>query len=169
MTSTFITGSCSTGAPLCMPSLKAIEPAILNAISFESTSCEEPSYRLTFTSTPGYPPATPLPAAPRPPDVPRHTEPAQHAVHQHFEVEFAHPRDNRLARGLVRPHVEGGVFLRQLAECFAHLLLVGGGFGLHRHVNHRVGKRDRLEDDRVRRVGQRLAREGVLQRKHRRD
>jgi hypothetical protein len=34
-------------------SLKAIEPAILNAISFESTSWYEPSNSVIFTSTTG--------------------------------------------------------------------------------------------------------------------
>ena len=36
-----------------MASLNAIEPAILNAISFESTSWYEPSNNVTFTSTTG--------------------------------------------------------------------------------------------------------------------
>ena len=46
-------GSSSTGFALRKPSLKPIEPAILNAISFESTSWYEPSNAVTFTSTMG--------------------------------------------------------------------------------------------------------------------
>ena len=46
-------GSSSTGFALRKPSLKPIEPAILNAISFESTSWYEPSNTVTFTSTTG--------------------------------------------------------------------------------------------------------------------
>ena len=42
-TSTAITGSSSFGFARCIASLKAIEPAILNAISLESTSWYEPS------------------------------------------------------------------------------------------------------------------------------
>ncbi|CFO11737.1 Uncharacterised protein [Bordetella pertussis] len=36
-----------------MPSLKAIEAAILNAFSFESTSWYEPKNSVAFTSTTG--------------------------------------------------------------------------------------------------------------------
>ncbi len=42
-TSTAITGSSSTGAAFLAASWKAIEPAILNAISEESTSWKLPS------------------------------------------------------------------------------------------------------------------------------
>ena len=61
-TSTFMIGSSSTGFALAKPSLKAIEPAILNAISLESTSWYEPSVSATFTSTIGKPAITPLPS-----------------------------------------------------------------------------------------------------------
>ena len=43
MTSTANTGSSSTGPAFCIAFLNAIEPAILNAISDESTSWYEPS------------------------------------------------------------------------------------------------------------------------------
>ena len=46
-------GSSSTGLALRMPSLKPIEPAILNAFSFESTSWYEPKNSVTLTSTTG--------------------------------------------------------------------------------------------------------------------
>jgi len=52
-TSTRITGSSSTGPALFAASLNAIDPAILNAISFESTSWNEPSYSVTRTSATG--------------------------------------------------------------------------------------------------------------------
>ena len=51
VTTTFMIGSVSTGSALRIASLKAIEPAILNAISDESTSWYEPSLSVTFTST----------------------------------------------------------------------------------------------------------------------
>ena len=53
MTSTFIIGSSTCGAPLRAASRKPIEPAILNAISFESTSWYEPSTSFTLMSTIG--------------------------------------------------------------------------------------------------------------------
>ncbi len=51
--STFITGSRMVGLALAMASLKASEPAILNAISEESTSWYWPSSRRTLKSTIG--------------------------------------------------------------------------------------------------------------------
>ncbi len=44
-------GSNSTGLALVIPSLNAIEPAIWNAISEESTSWKLPSYTCTLKST----------------------------------------------------------------------------------------------------------------------
>ena len=52
-TSTDMTGSRSFGFARFMPSLKAIEPAILNERSLESTSWYEPSISSTLTSTTG--------------------------------------------------------------------------------------------------------------------
>ena len=52
-TSTAISGSRMIGLALRTPSLKAWEPAILNAISEESTSWYAPSSRVAFTPTIG--------------------------------------------------------------------------------------------------------------------
>lgn len=52
-TSTAIIGSSSTGFARRIASLNAIEPAIRNAFSFESTSWYEPNVRCTLTSTTG--------------------------------------------------------------------------------------------------------------------
>ena len=59
-TSTAIIGSSSTGLAWRMPSLNAIDAAILNAFSFESTSWYEPSNSVTLTSTTGKPASTPF-------------------------------------------------------------------------------------------------------------
>ena len=59
VTSTLNTGSNITGLAFVAACLSAIDPAILNAISDESTSWYDPSYRVTFTSTKGYPAITP--------------------------------------------------------------------------------------------------------------
>ena len=48
-------GSRMAGSALAKASLTAIEPAILNAISEESTSWNDPSNRVTLTSTTGNP------------------------------------------------------------------------------------------------------------------
>ena len=54
-TSTFMIGSRMAGSALAKASLMAIDPAILNAISDESTSWYDPSKRVTLTSTTGNP------------------------------------------------------------------------------------------------------------------
>ena len=53
VTSTRIIGSSTTGLAFSTASLMAIEAAILNAISDESTSWYEPSWTVTLTSTIG--------------------------------------------------------------------------------------------------------------------
>ena len=63
VTSTFMIGSNKTDLPCLHPSLNAIEPAILNAISEESTSWYEPSTTVALKSITGYPANIPLSAA----------------------------------------------------------------------------------------------------------
>ena len=53
VTSTFITGSRIAGSAFTTPSLAAMLPAILNAISDESTSWYEPSMRVALMSITG--------------------------------------------------------------------------------------------------------------------
>src|SRR6266851_3087078 len=66
-TSTFMMGSRRTGEALWQASLNAIEPAILNAISELSTSCELPSISTAATSTMVKPARMPLSNASRMP------------------------------------------------------------------------------------------------------
>ena len=58
--STFIIGSSNTDLACLHPSLKAIDAAILNAISEESTSWYEPSTNVALKSITGYPASTPF-------------------------------------------------------------------------------------------------------------
>ena len=60
VTSNFMIGSSNIGLAFRAADCNAIEPAILNAISDESTSWNEPSYKVAFISTIGYPATTPL-------------------------------------------------------------------------------------------------------------
>ena len=60
-------GSSSTGAARRAASRNAMDPAILNAISDESTSCDEPSSSVTVTSSTGYPARMPVVSASRTP------------------------------------------------------------------------------------------------------
>jgi hypothetical protein len=67
VTSTRISGSRITGEAFATASLRAIEAAIRNAISLESTSWKEPSKRVALTSTIGWPAWGPVSRASRMP------------------------------------------------------------------------------------------------------
>ena len=56
-----------------------------------------------------------------------------------------------------------GSSLRELGQRLAQPVLVGLGLGLDRDLDDRIGKFDRLEHDRMRRVAQRIAGGGVAQ------
>src|SRR6185437_4378880 len=82
-------------------------------------------------------------------DVGLDAELAHHAVHQDLEVELAHAADDGLAGLGVGVDAEGGIFLGELGQGLAHLLLVALGLGLDGDVNDRGGELDGLEQDGV--------------------
>ena len=96
-------------------------------------------------------------------DVGGDLELADHAVDEHVEVQLAHAGDERLAALLVRLDAEGRVLLGEALEGDAELVLVGLGLRLDGDLDDRLGEGHRLEHDRVLRVGQRVAGEGVLE------
>src|SRR3546814_1817591 len=63
---------------------------------------------------------------------------AAHAVDDDVEVQLAHALDHRLAALGVGRDAERRVLLRQAVERDAHLLLVGLGLRLHRHLDDRL-------------------------------
>ena len=72
---------------------------------------------------------------------------AAHAVHDDVEVKFAHAGDDRLAGFLVGLDREGGIFLDQAAEGFAHLFAIGLGLRLDGHGDNGLREGRRLELD----------------------
>jgi hypothetical protein len=88
---------------------------------------------------------------------------ADHPVDEHVEVELAHPGDERLGRLRVGLDPEGRVLLRQALQGDGQLVLVGLGLGLDLDLDDRLREGHRLEDDRMLRIGQRVAGEGVLE------
>src|SRR5690606_29109132 len=54
-----------------------------------------------------------------------YVELAEHAIHEDFQVQLAHARDDRLARLVVYAHVEGRIFFAELLKGLGQLVLVG--------------------------------------------
>ena len=96
-------------------------------------------------------------------DVGGDLELADHAVDEDVQVQLAHARDEGLARLRVRVDAEGRVLLGQALQGDGQLVLVGLRLGLDLDLDDRLGEGHRLEDDRVVRIGQRVAGEGVLE------
>ena len=78
-------------------------------------------------------------------------------------MQLAHAGDAGLAALFVRVDAEGGVLLGQALQGHRQLVLVGLGLGLDGDLDHRLGEDDRLEHDRVIRVAQGVAGEGLLE------
>jgi len=88
--------------------------------------------------------------------------PAQ-PLHQHVEVQFAHPGDDPLTGVLVGPHPKCGILFRQGCQRGFEPWLVGGRTRLDRQLDYRFGEANRLQNDRVITVAQRVAGERELE------
>ena len=88
---------------------------------------------------------------------------AHHAIDEHFEVELAHTRDDRLPGLVVGVDLEGRVFVRQRAQGLAQLVLVVLRLRLDRDRDHGLGEDHALEHDRVLALAERVARGGLLE------
>ena len=82
---------------------------------------------------------------------------AQQAVLDDFEVQLAHAADDRLAGLLVFVGAERRILPLHHLEHFAELLALQRGLGLDGHRDHRFGKLDRLEQNRLGGVAKRVA------------
>ncbi len=81
-------------------------------------------------------------------------------------MQLAHALDDGLAEFVVHRDAEGRVLLRQAIERDAELLLIALGLGLDRHLDHGIGEFHALENDRLGRIAQRIARGHVLEAGH---
>ncbi len=78
-------------------------------------------------------------------------------------MQFAHAGDDGLAALLVGLDAEGRILGGETVERQAHLFLVALGLGLDRDLDDRLGELHALQDDRLQRVAQRVARGGFLE------
>ena len=90
-------------------------------------------------------------------------EVAQQAVLDHLQVQLAHAADERLARLFVLAGGERGVLLAEHLERVGQLLLVGRALRLDGHRDDRLGELDRLQQDRLAGVAERVAGDRVAQ------
>src|SRR6185436_5227593 len=96
-------------------------------------------------------------------DIGFHAEFALHAIHNNLEMQFAHPRDDRLPGLLVSTHAERRVLLRKTVQRNAHLLLVCLGLRFDCLRNDRLRENHALEHDDLVRMTQGFAGRGFLQ------
>src|SRR5690606_28851685 len=88
--------------------------------------------------------------------------PAQ-TVDQDLEVQLAHPGDDRLPGLRVQPDTEGRILLGQLAQPRGELVLIRLRLRLDRDLDHRLREAHRLQDHRVVRIAERVARARVAE------
>ena len=88
---------------------------------------------------------------------------AHEAVDDDLEVQLAHAGDQRLPRLLVRADAERRVLFGETLERRRELVLVGLRLRLDRNRDHRVREDHRLEPNRRRVDGERLARRRLLE------
>src|SRR5271155_3778430 len=72
-------------------------------------------------------------------------------------MKLTHAADDGLTAVRIGVDLEGGIFLRQLAQRDAHLLLVALRLGLYRNRNHRRRELDGLENDGMVLIANRVA------------
>src|SRR5208337_1424544 len=82
-------------------------------------------------------------------DVRLHVIFAQHAVHDNFQVQFAHAGDQRLAGIGLGGNAESWIFLSQTLQSDAKLVLVGFRFWLDRNGDNWSREFDGFENDRL--------------------
>jgi len=83
---------------------------------------------------------------------------ALHAVDDDLKVEFAHPFDDCLATFMVDGNPERGIFGGQALKCRGHLFLISLRARLNRDFDNRIGEFHPLQDDRLVRIAERIAR-----------
>src|SRR6267378_2992420 len=82
---------------------------------------------------------------------------AQHAVHDNFQVQFAHAGDQRLSGIRLGGNAERRIFLRKPLHGHAQFVLVSLGLWLDGHGNHGRREFDGFEDDLLVFVAERVA------------
>ena len=85
------------------------------------------------------------------------------AVDDDLQVEFAHASDDGLAGFMVGGNAERRVFLGELLQSDAHLILLSLGLRLNSNVDNRISELHGLEDDRSIFGAERVTGGGVLQ------
>ena len=88
---------------------------------------------------------------------------ATHTVDEDVEMQFTHAGDDRLAALFVGLDAEGRILGSEAVEREAHLFLVALGLRLDRDLDDRIGEFHALQDDRLQRVAERVARGDVLE------
>src|SRR5437899_161625 len=79
-------------------------------------------------------------------DISADIEFAHHAVHDDFQMEFAHSGDDRLCGVRIGVNPECRIFLRELVERDTHFFLIGFGFRLDCNRDDGLGEGHRFKN-----------------------
>src|SRR5579885_2661211 len=97
------------------------------------------------------------------PNVCLYLELAKKAINDDLRVHLAHGWGDGLTRLGDGAQREGGVFFGQFVQRDSHLILIAARLWLNGNRNHRLREDNRLQDDRMRRIAERITGEGVAQ------
>src|SRR5438034_6979014 len=86
-----------------------------------------------------------------------------HAINNYLEMQFAHAADDGLTAVWVSMNFEGRIFLGQFRKRHAHFFLIALGLWLDRHRDYRCREFNRLQENRVLFVANRVTGSDVLQ------
>ena len=92
-----------------------------------------------------------------------YVELTQQTVYDDIQMQLAHTGDDGLASLLVRADAEGRIFLCQLDQSVAHLVLAGLGLGLDCDVDNRLRELHGLQDNGILLITDRIAGTGDLE------
>src|SRR5579883_2052306 len=96
-------------------------------------------------------------------DVRLNPELPEEAIHDHLQVQLAHARDDRLPGLGVSSDAEGRILFSQTGQSDPHFILIGLGLGFNSLGDNRLWEANGLQEDRMVRVAQGIAGEGVLE------
>src|SRR6266581_9557593 len=87
----------------------------------------------------------------------------EEAIDNHFQMKLSHTTNDSLTSFYIGMYLESRIFFRQFSQSNSHLILVSAGPWLDRNRDHRLWERDRLKDNGMLGIAQRITSKGIAQ------